>query len=93
MKLGLSLLSTYRGALMGVAIIWVMLHHLTYPDIPILKHVMEIGYGDVDIFLFLSGFGLYFSLSKSVGVIYLPNIAKYYKKGFAGYCQSIGFSC
>ena len=64
MKSSLSLLSSYRGALMGVAIIWVMLYHLGDIDVSVISVIFGVGYGGVDIFLFLSGFGLYFSLSK-----------------------------
>jgi len=62
----LQLLSKHRTSIMGFAIIWVMLFHLPpinsgYFPIDFFK---TIGYGGVDIFLFLSGFGLYFSMSK-----------------------------
>jgi len=72
----LILLSKYRQALMGIAILWVMMFHLPLrPGIPIIKEFFNIGYGGVDIFLFLSGFGLYFSLSKK-GI----KLSHYYKK-------------
>ena len=73
------LLSKHRSALMGVAMLWVMSFHLspfrTY--LPIIGSISNIGYGGVDIFLFLSGYGLYFSLSKKNF-----SISKYYKKRF-----------
>ena len=58
-------LSKYRGFLMGFAILWVMYFHIP------LKFATEVGwfihrigfYG-VDIFLFLSGLGVYYSLTK-----------------------------
>lgn len=67
-------LSKYRGFLMGFAILWVMYFHIP------LKFATEIGwfthrigfYG-VDIFLFLSGLGVYFSLMKR------PNVLRFYK--------------
>lgn len=60
---------------MGAAMLWVMLFHsLGDISIPILGKIKSIGYGGVDIFLFLSGIGLYFSLTKS------SNIKDYYKK-------------
>ena len=69
MKSSLSLLSSYRGALMGVAIIWVMLYHLGDIDVSVISVIFGVGYGGVDIFLFLSGFGLYFSFSNTkVGI-------------------------
>lgn len=74
----LILLSKYRQALMGIAILWVMMFHLPLrPGIPIIKEFFNIGYGGVDIFLFLSGFGLYFSLSKKE-----IKLSHYYKKRF-----------
>ena len=71
----IELLSKHRSAVMGVAIIWVIMFHIPYkPEVPGLQQFMTIGYGGVDIFLLLSGFGLSFSLSK-------PNISlsQYYK--------------
>lgn len=60
----LNLISKYRSALMGFAILWIMFFHAELQtDSPIAKFVLEIGYGGVDIFLFLSGFGLYYSCS------------------------------
>ena len=74
----LLLVSKYRGALMGIAILWVMMFHFPLkPNIPIVYNIISIGYGGVDIFLFLSGLGLYFSLSKGdIG------LSQYYKKRF-----------
>lgn len=61
----IELLSKHRSAVMGVAILWVMMFHIPIkPQIPGLTQLMAIGYGGVDIFLLLSGFGLSFSLSK-----------------------------
>lgn len=67
-------LSKYRGFLMGFAILWVMYFHIP------LKFATEVGwfihrigfYG-VDIFLFLSGLGVYYSLTKR------PNVLGFYK--------------
>lgn len=72
------LLSKYRSAIMGVAILWVMLYHIPAKGgIPIITQILEVGYGGVDIFLFLSGFGLYFSLSTKD-----TSLSQYYKKRF-----------
>lgn len=54
---------------MGIAILWVMAYHLvskgkSFYDFSIFSPIMGLGYGGVDIFLFLSGIGLYFSYSK-----------------------------
>ena len=53
----LKLLSTYRSELMGIATIWVMLFHFkaNMNSAP-MDLLSSIGYGGVDIFLFLSGF-------------------------------------
>lgn len=62
----LSLLSKYRSELMGLATIWVMLYHFrTSFGIAPFDLVSSVGYGGVDIFLFLSGFGLYCSYNKN----------------------------
>lgn len=75
----LALLSKHRTSIMGFAIIWVMMFHLAYrPEIPIIKDFINYGYGGVDIFLFLSGFGLFFSMSKEN-----TNLTTYYKKRFS----------
>lgn len=61
----ITLLSKHRSAIMGFAILWVMSFHLrvSVDFIPFMM-LRKIGYGGVDIFLFLSGFGLYYSCSK-----------------------------
>lgn len=64
-------LGRYRNAIMGIAILWVMVCHskLTFSSLPVLssaaRFVKSNGFGGVDIFLFLSGYGLYHSLSRS----------------------------
>ena len=65
---------------MGFAILWVMLFHFPLnltPNNP-LGFIQNIGYGGVDIFFFLSGFGLYFSLSRDGFTL-----KEYYKNRFA----------
>ena len=59
-------LSKYRSELMGVAMIWVMLFHAWLLDLrlPVLKKLRELGFGGVDIFLFLSALGLAMSLAR-----------------------------
>lgn len=60
-----SVLSKYRTALMGIAILWVMFFHMPlgfYTEFGWFIH--RIGFYGVDIFLFLSGVGVYFSLAK-----------------------------
>ena len=68
-------LSTYRKALMGVAILWVVLYHFGFHT-PIISHITRFGYAGVDIFMFLSGFGLFYSMNHD------SNLQHYYKKRF-----------
>lgn len=77
MMFQLESLSKNRLYIMGFAIIWVMLFHLQYSE-NLLDGVnmFDIGYGGVDIFLFFSGFGLYYSLRKK------PDVKYFYKKRF-----------
>ena len=66
-----SLVSKYRAVLMGIAIILIMLCHLditqTHHGIQItsLAHIFHFFTVGVDIFLFLSGMGLYYSYTKN----------------------------
>lgn len=67
-------ISKYRDALIGVAILWVMLHHsgLDLPN-PLFA-LKRSGYGGVDIFMFLSGFGCVVSLTRN------RNALSFYKR-------------
>lgn len=70
-----SILSKYRSELMGLAILWVLFSHtslIIYA--PIISGVKDIGYGGVDIFLMVSGMGLYYSFSND------QNICRFYKR-------------
>lgn len=58
-------ISMYRDELKGLAILWVVLFHAQLGLSGILYDVQKIGYGGVDIFFFLTGFGLYYSLNQS----------------------------
>ena len=62
-RISYSLISTFRKELMGIAILWIFLFHskiffpagfLFHP----LRFLVSTGYGGVDLFFFLSGFGL-----------------------------------
>ena len=57
-------ISTYRSEIMGWSIIWIMMLHFTFHQIKSLGFLSQYGFAGVDIFLFVSGFGLYFSLKK-----------------------------
>jgi len=59
-------LREYRNELKGIAILWVVFFH-AHLDLEngLLYEIQKVGYGGVDIFFFLSGFGLYRSLSKN----------------------------
>ena len=58
-------LRTYRNEIKGFAILWVVFFHAQLGIGGILYDVQKIGYGGVDIFFFLSGFGLFHSLSRN----------------------------
>ena len=57
-------LSKYRNELKGVAILWIVFFHMAFQSPGILYHIQKIGYGGVDIFFFLTGYGLIHSLRK-----------------------------
>lgn len=57
-------LRTFRDEIKGFAILWVVFFHAQLGLSGILYDVQKIGYGGVDVFFFLTGFGLYHSLSR-----------------------------
>lgn len=57
-------ISTYRSELMGWAILWIMMLHFTFNQIKPLGFIAQYGFAGVEIFLFVSGLGLYYSLEK-----------------------------
>lgn len=57
-------ISTYRSQLMGWAIIWIMMLHFRFLQIGPLGFIAQYGFAGVDVFMLVSGFGLYFSLEK-----------------------------
>jgi peptidoglycan/LPS O-acetylase OafA/YrhL len=63
------LISKYRSELMGFAMIWIMLYHYFGKNniVSLGNLIFQIGHCGVDIFLFLSGFGLIFSIHKMNG--------------------------
>ena len=60
----------YRNSWMGIATLWIIWFHsrLGVP-IELLTYVKAIGYGGVDIFVFASGIGCYYSLAKNADVV------------------------
>jgi peptidoglycan/LPS O-acetylase OafA/YrhL len=82
------IISKYRSELMGFAIIWVILYHSG--NIPFFNSVTSIGYGGVDIFLFLSGYGLFFSSMKKDSIITF--YIKRFKRVMPTYCIVVLFT-
>ena len=83
-KLTYEIVSKYRTLLMGIAIITILIFHFV-EDCHSANHNYEglirlykicIGSSGVDIFLLLSGFGLYYSFKKN------DNIKEFYTKRF-----------
>lgn len=71
----LSFISKYRTHLMGFAMMWIMWFHSPfYGKSEIMHFVHNIGFYGVDMFLLVSGLGLYFSMRKS------KSIGEFYKK-------------
>lgn len=58
------MLGRYRNEIKGIAILWVVFFHARLGLDGLLYQVQRIGYGGVDIFFFMSGFGLFYSLEK-----------------------------
>ncbi len=69
-------LSNYRSELMGWAILWIMMLHFTFTQIKPLGFLAQYGFAGVDIFMLVSGFGLFYSLEKN------SHIIPFYRKRF-----------
>lgn len=79
MKINWNIVSRYRNELFGIAAILVMVTHVSGYTVPegiggIIYKICQQGSMGVDIFLFLSGMGLYYSLKKD------SNIRNFYLK-------------
>lgn len=75
----LNLLSKHRTPLMGIAALMIILCHANGYGVAVphaVRSLLTLGNMGVDIFLFLSGIGCFYSLSKG------PDTAKWYKKRF-----------
>ena len=65
----------YRNVWLGIAMIWIVLYHTNFGfDSELLRSIKSSGYGGVDICLFASGIGCYYSLSKD------PDAAHFLKR-------------
>ncbi|MDO4159876.1 MAG: acyltransferase [Prevotellaceae bacterium] len=67
-QIELSDISRYRGELMGLAMIFVMLFHVWMPKSYFFYGLNRCGNVGVDMFLFLSGIGLWYSWCKNTSV-------------------------
>ncbi len=67
-------LSQYRGVLMGIAIIMIVLFHVALPRSSAFFGLKRMGNMGVDIFFFLSGIGLWFAWIKC------PRVAHFYRR-------------
>lgn len=79
MKLHLSEISKYRQELMGLATLLILICHSVGNNVAIpfpLNKLFALGTCGVDIFFFLSGFGLYYSLQKK------NSLLQWYKKRY-----------
>lgn len=63
-------ISTYRSELMGWSIVWILMLHFGFYSLRPLGFIAQYGYAGVDIFLFVSGFGLFYSLDKKPSLLY-----------------------
>ncbi len=63
-------LSDNRDFVMGIAILWIMFYHLPdHNSLPVLGFLQDTGYGGVDLFILLSGFGCWFSLNRDGDIL------------------------
>ncbi len=78
--LNLNVYTLYRKELMGIATIMIIICHIVGNDVllpPIVSKVLTLGNYGVDIFLFLSGLGLYYSLQNNH-----TSISSWYKRRY-----------
>ncbi|BCS84919.1 MULTISPECIES: acyltransferase family protein [Prevotella] len=69
-------ISRYRGELMGIAMIFIFLFHVALPRSNMFFGLRRIGNIGVDMFLFLSGIGLWFSWIKH------PSLKRFFKRRY-----------
>lgn len=81
-------LSAYRNEIKAVAILWVIFFHAQLGLSGALAQVQKIGYGGVDMFFFLSGYGLYRSLEKDADTgRYLQRRARRILPSYLPFCM------
>lgn len=78
LPINLQEISTFRSELMGWSILWIMMLHFTFNQIAPLGFVAQYGFAGVEIFLFVSGLGLYNSLEsdKALGHFYKKRLLR-----------------
>ena len=72
-----NVISKSRNEIMGISILWIMLHHVFFFNLwnfELFTFPIMIGSWGVDIFLFLSSFGLYHSFSSN------NHLLRFYKR-------------
>lgn len=94
----MDLISKYRSELMGIAIIWVILYHLILTQnspysFGFLDSILGNGYEGVDIFLYLSGFGLVRSWNKCLQQNHSHAINLFYKRRILRLAPTYIFIC
>jgi peptidoglycan/LPS O-acetylase OafA/YrhL len=68
--------SRYRGELMGAAMLFIILFHVGLPRWDIFFGLRRMGNVGVDMFLFLSGIGLWFSWAKN------PDVRRFFRRRY-----------
>lgn len=75
-------ISRFRGELMGAAMLFVILFHVSLPRADMFYGLRRMGNIGVDIFLFLSGVGLWFSWMKHDGGQGVKSLLSFYRRRF-----------
>lgn len=97
-RFDLALISRHRAFLYGFAVMWVVLVHISTSDLPgklgfVLSWLKENGRCGVDIFVLLSGMGLYRSLTRDprVGSFYARRLSRVLPAAFISTAIGTGF--
>ncbi len=71
-------LKAWRDPIKGIAILWICFFHARFnlDHIPVISSIHQVGYLGTDILVFLSGFGLYYSLQRP------QTLKEYYTRRF-----------